>query len=240
MSSSTKRPLLEQLREESKAVRARDEAARQPLEKARQDINRRLWDTFQWLDEAVGHLSVIRPTITRQFRLGDDLTIDAPRFDRGFAAFRRRSLAEFDALDHVDVHYELAAGEPLAVRIGIHAAPAMESRLRASLLKFDYETEQDAQKVARFGVFHVQPSISASVRFQPDYARGIIVVTLHNVDRFESVVLEFPPEKIAEQTLEDLVRFMLGKSDRFLHLAPLAMIRSDSDESPASMESPSS
>jgi hypothetical protein len=73
-------------------------------------------------------------------------------------------------------------------------------------------------------VFHVQPAIAASVRFQPDYQRQVIEVTLRNVDRFESVLLEFEPTGIDEPALEDLVRFMLGESNGFLHRAPLAYV----------------
>jgi hypothetical protein len=73
-------------------------------------------------------------------------------------------------------------------------------------------------------VFHVQPAIAASVRFQPDYRRRVIEVTLRNVDRFESVLLEFEPTGIDESALEDLVRFMLGESSAFLHRAPLAYV----------------
>jgi predicted DNA-binding transcriptional regulator len=230
MNDSSKQSLLEQLRKESAAVRALDVAARRPLEKTRQDINRRLWDAFQWLDEAVSHLSVIRPKITRQFRLSDVLTIDRPRFDRGFVAFRRRGLVGHEVLDHVEMRYVLAGTKPLKVRIGINAVTEMEERLRTSMLQFQYETQQDEEKVIRHGIFHVQPTISASVRFQPDYLREVIKVTLHNVDRFESVLLDFPPDAIEERALEDLVRLMLGESDRFLHLAPLALIGSRSDQ----------
>jgi hypothetical protein len=74
-------------------------------------------------------------------------------------------------------------------------------------------------------LFRVQPVISASVRFQPDYHRQVIHVTLKNVDRFESVSLEFPPDKIDEAALEDLVKFMLGETSVFLRRAPLALIR---------------
>jgi hypothetical protein len=104
MTRSTKPSLLEQLREKSEAIRASDAAARKSNEKARQDINRHLWHAFQWLDEAADHLGVIRPVVTRQFPLGDLLTIDNPQFDRGFVAFRRRGPAEHEALDHIELH----------------------------------------------------------------------------------------------------------------------------------------
>ena len=81
----------------------------------------------------------------------------------------------------------------------------------------------------RYGLFRVQPVISASVRFQPDYHRQVVHVTLRNVDRFESVSLEFPPDKVDEAALEDLVKFMMGETTGFLRRAPLALIRGRAD-----------
>jgi hypothetical protein len=96
----------------------------------------------------------------------------------------------------------------------------------AAALHFHSEAEHDAEKVVRHSVFHVEPAIRASVRFKPDYRRHVVDVTLRNVDRFESVLLEFEPVGIDEPALEDLVRFVLGESNAFLHRAPLAYVNS--------------
>ena len=85
--------MLALLREQAAALREKDSAARRPIEEALQDIDRRLWRAFRWLDEALGHLEVIRPTVTHQFHLANILTLDRPQFDRGFVIFRRRPLA---------------------------------------------------------------------------------------------------------------------------------------------------
>ena len=62
--------------------------------------------------------------------------------------------------------------------------------------------------------------------------RQIIDVTLRNVDRFESVLLEFVPDRLDEAALEDLVRFMLGEENGFLRRAPLALIKPRGEETP--------
>jgi len=223
MTRSPKSTLLERLREQSEATRAAEAAARRPLESARRDISRRLSQAVQWLDEAVGYLGVIRPSVKRRFRLTDAVTFDDPRFDQGYVAFRRLGLGDSELLDHVEWQYRLVAATPAVARVGIGGVAHMEERLRTALLKYDYESEQDDKGVVRHGVFRVEPTISASVRFQPDYAREVIGVTLHNVDRFESLRLDFEPEAIGEPALEDLVNCVLGDSDRFLHLAPVAL-----------------
>jgi hypothetical protein len=217
--------LLNTLRACSETLRAQDQAARKPMEEGLKDIDRSLWRAFRWLDEAVGHLEVIRPKIHHAFHLQNILTIERPEFDRGFVSFRRRALAGMDVLEHIEMFYRIEGSTPIVLRLNPGAAIGVEERLRASTLPFHYETELDEKRIVRYGLFRVQPVISASVRFQPDYHRQVIHVTLRNVDRFESVALEFAPDKVNEAALEDLVKFMLGESSVFLRRAPLALIR---------------
>ena len=206
-------------------MRAHDAAARRPVERAREEIDNSLWRAFRWFEEAMGHLEVIRPTISRQFQLSDILTMDRPQLDRGFVSFRRRGLALHEVLDHVEVYYRLTGSRPFVLRIHPSAAPGVEQRLRAATMQFRSETENDDQGQACHAVFHVEPSMRASILFAPDYERQAVDVTLSNVDRFETVQLVFQPDGIDVAAMEDLVRLILGEPNTFLHRAPLALIR---------------
>jgi hypothetical protein len=230
MSEPHKASLLDKLREKSEELRAQDQAARKPVEEALKDIDRTLWRAFRWLDEALGHLEVIRPKVGHIFRLHNVLTIEKPKFERGFVTFRRRPLAGMEVLEHVEMFYRVEGAEPIVLRVSPASAAGIEERLRGSTLVYQYQTEQDEKRVVRYGLFHVQTAISASVRFEPDYHRQVIEVTLRNVDRFESVSLLFPPDKMNEAALEDLVKFMMGEPNGFLRRAPLALIRGRRDD----------
>ena len=218
--------LLEQLRAQSDAVRAQERDAARPIEEALQALDRRLWTAFRWLDEAGQHLEVIQPTVRHAFSIPGVLTIATPRYDRGFVSYRRRPIGGFDAIEHIELFYRMTGPKAMVVRVQPGAAAATEERLRAAHLSFRYETEQDVQRVVRQGVFTVAANIMSSVRFVPDYRRQRVEVTLRNVDRFESVILDFAAAALDEPALEDLVRFMLGESNQFLRRAPLARLGS--------------
>lgn len=238
MANTYKPSLLDQLRQKSEALRAEDQAARKPMEEALKDIDRCLWRAFRWLDEAMGHLQVIRPRVGHIFHLGNLLCIEAPRFDRGFVTFRRRALAGMEVLEHVEMFYRLEGANPITLRLNPASAAGVDEKLRASTLPYQYQTEHDEKRVVRHGVFQVQPAISASVRLEPNYHQQQITVTLRNVDRFESVSLEFGPVAIDEAVLEDMLKFMLGESNGFLRRAPLALIRGRRDDSPPEVSPP--
>lgn len=234
MVDSTKPSLLDELREKSEALRAEGEAARRPLEEGIREIDRILWRAFRWLDEALGHLQVIRPQVGHTFHLGQVMTLQRPRFERAFVSFRRKAVANIEVLEHVELFYRLEGDKPVILRVPPLSAGSVEERLRASTMPYQYQTEQDERRVVRYGVFHVQPHVSASVRFEPDYREQTVHVSLRNVDRFESVHLEFQPERVNEMALEQLVKFMLGESNSFIRLAPLKLIRGTRQEAPVS------
>lgn len=234
MVDPTKPSLLDQLREKSEALRAEGEAARRPLEDGIREIDRLLWRAFRWLDEAIGHLGVIRPRVNHTFHLGTVTSLERPQFERGFVSFRRKPVANIEVLEHVELYYRLEGDKPIILRVPPMQASSVEERLRASTMPYQYQTEHDERRVVRYGVFHVQPQIAASVRLEPDYRDQTVHVSLRNVDRFESLHLEFQPDKVNEAALEQLVKFMLGESNAFIRLAPLKLIRGARHEVPES------
>jgi hypothetical protein len=202
--------LLDTLRAQSTAVRAQGEAARKPVEEVLADMDRQLWRAFRWLDEALGHLEVIKPQVAHRFAIPGVVTIDRPQFERGFVSYRRRHLAGQELLAHIDLFYRLLGPQTLIVKVHPGSALSVEDRLRPTAMPYQYMTETDENRVVRFGVFHITPAISANVRFEPDYHRQLIEVVLRNVDRFEAVQAV---EAAAELPLREGIRRRRGVPD---------------------------
>lgn len=221
-SSPPKTSLLDRLRRQSDALRDEQSAKRRPHDEAIKEIDRRLWRAFKWIDEALSHLEVIRPHVAHDFAIPGVMTIAAPRYDSGFVSYRRRPLAGQDVMDHVEFFYKLEGDSTIELKVQPSAAGATEERLRAAHIPYEYQTEADANRVVRYGRFVITPAVTASVRFDADYRRQVVEVTLRNVDRFESVCLEFAGDAIDEAALDDMLRFMLGEANTFLRRAPLA------------------
>ena len=225
MVDATNKPsLLEQLRRQSDAVREQGVTTRRPTRDDYKEIDRRLQAAFRWLDEALGHLDVIRPFVAHRFLIEPVLTIESPRYDRGFVSVRRHTYAGLDLIEHIEVFYRMALADPIRVKVQTGAAVAIDDRLRAAQLEFQYQIEHDEARGLRWGMFTVKPAVTASVKFVPDYRRQVVEVTLQNVDRLEAVALDFQPEAIGEAAMEDLVQFMLGEPNSFLKRAPLAAV----------------
>ena len=213
---------LDHLREQSDAVRKHQTDEHRPIEDTLRAMDRQLWNAFRWLEEVLRHLEVIRPQVQHTFHVMGVLSIASPRYERGFISYRRRPVAGMELLEHIELFYRMTHDDPVVVKVQPAAANSIEDRLRSAQLQFRYDTELDEHRVVRQGIFTVTPHITASVRIEPDYRRQRVEVTLRNVDRFESVVLDFAGNGLAEAALEDLVHLMLGEGNQFLRRAPLA------------------
>jgi len=224
MPDDTRKPsLLESLRAESAAIREQQTHSR-PLEELFVEMDRRLWRAYRWLDEALAHLEVIRPTVAHEFRADALVTLSGLSFDRGFATYRRKHIGGQDLLQYVEMMYRMVGKTPLNLRVPLSAAPGIENRMRTLSLPFSWQADQASERAATHGTFTVTPAVSSSVRFDPDYRRQKFTVRLSNVDRFESVSLEFGAEALDEPVLEDMRRFVTGESNTFLRRAKLTGI----------------
>ena len=224
---STNKPngsLLDTLRAQSDAVRGQGEAAQRPVEEALREMDRRLWRCFKWLDEVNAHLEVIKPVVAHEFRAGDVLTISSPKFENGFLSFRRKALGVQEVIEQIEYFYRLVGEKPIPLKVPAAAVPAVEAKLGGCQLKYHFRTELDETRTHRWGFFSVEPAVVAMIRFVPDYKRQTVEVTMRNVDRFESVTLEFAADKLEEPALEDLVKLIMGQANTFLRRAPLAGI----------------
>lgn len=186
------------------------------------ELDARLWDAFVWLDEATRHLEIIKPQVRHAFTVPRVLRLEAPRYEGGFATYRRRPVGELELLEYVEFFYRLEGQNPVIIRVAPGGAVALEDRLRLAHLQYRYHSEMDEMRSVRAGIFTVVPAVSASVRFTPDYERERVEVVLRNVDRFESMALDFPGNSLSEPVLEDLIQFVLGEGNQFLRRAPFA------------------
>jgi len=227
--------LLDRLRQQSDAVRA-NETPRRSTEEILVDMDKRLWRAYRWLDEALAHLSVIKPVVAHEFRVDSLLTLSGLQLEQGFVSYRRRHLGGHDLLDYVETFYRLVGAKPIKVTVPPTVVAGIENRLRGAGIVFRYEAHQDDRKVITGGTFTITPAVTASVRFDPDYRRQEISVHLTSVDRFETVHLDFKPEQLDEGALEDLVRLIMGESNAFLRRAPLSGI--GAGKKPPAMDEP--
>ena len=204
-------------------LRAQYEAARQsPHEHADvpgfQAIDSQLRKAFRWLEKAVAYLDGLKPPIEHRFDLGHGLVFESPRLGRAYVGQHERRIVGFPVVDEINIYYEITAAKPLTVEVAFGGEASVEKTLDEAGLQYTSRRMEDRGGLVQKCVITVPPAIPSAISFQADYQTGLVI----NVDRFDRVILEFHSAAIDEPVLEDLVRFILGRSAAFLHRAPLA------------------
>ena len=204
-------------------LRAQYEAARQsPHEHADvpgfQAIDAQLRKAFRWLEKAVAYLDGLKPPIEHRFDLGHGLVFESPRLGRAYVGQHERRIVGFPVVDEINIYYEITAAKPLTVEVAFGGEASVEKTLDEAGLQYTSRRMEDRGGLVQKCVITVPPAIPSAISFQADYQTGLVI----NVDRFDRVILEFHSAAIDEPVLEDLVRFILGRSAAFLHRAPLA------------------
>ena len=146
---------------------------------------------------------------------------ESPRLGRAYVGQHERRIVGFPVLDEINIYYEITTAKPLSIEVASGAA-VVEKNLDEAGLQYTSRRMEDRGGMAQKCVITVPPAIPSAISFHADYQTGLVRVSLTNVDRFDRVILEFHSAAIDEPALEDLVRFMLGRSTAFLHRAPLA------------------
>jgi hypothetical protein len=221
MAKSTRSHLLEQLRAQADAVATKRLQQLKLSTDGIDKLDRRLHAVFQYFDEACKLLSVISPQVEREFVLGELARYEGLTFQRGDVMFRKQRLQDRDVYNYVVVFYSLSGAAPPPFRVAIRHSPEIERALNDANIEFTSDTDSNVRGGAASNVIRIAPGLRCEVRFDPDFESERIVVTLHNVDRFEPVVLDFQPEALDTPALDDLVNLMLGKPSQFLLRAPL-------------------
>ena len=221
MAKATRSHLLEQLRVQADAVATK---RLQELKLSREVVDRldrRLHAVFQYFDEACRLLGVISPPIERTYVLGDLAKFEGLSFETGNVMFRKRRLQDHDVYAFVAIYYRLAGPTLAPLHVPIKRSADIERVLNAANIEFVSDTDSNIRGGATLNLIRIAPGLRCEVRFDPDFESNCIVVSLHNVDRLEPVILDFPTDSLDTGALDDLVNLMLGKQSQFLLRAPL-------------------
>ena len=183
------------------------------------EIDAQLRKAFRWLEKAIAYLDGLQRPIERRFDLGHGVVFEKLHFEHGFVGQHEQRIVGFPVLDEINVTYQIVAPAPASIEIASASFREAERILDGAGLQYTATHVEDHTGTVRRCAMTIRPQIPAAISFRADYRTGLVPVSLVNVDRFDRLSLEFQSKSI-----DDLVRLILGRSDAFLHRAPLVGI----------------
>lgn len=163
-------------------------------------------------------LIVLKPVSKVRYELDRKTRLEGLPLTQLKVDARRRQLRGQEVFDHVVLHGRLANGQRLnLVKDFLPDIEKLEPRLRASGAPVHTQPVRhpETNKLVEMR-YEVPVDFAISARLTPDHDRGCVAVRVQNFDGFETVELELPATELGSTRLDELARWLLGESHRFL------------------------
>lgn len=182
-------------------------------------IDQALKYLFSYLHDFVQQLNVVKPAISRDFPLLDQLAISQLVWQEGFADYRTQSASGGGLVELVTFTCRLKGDNLPAVG---REGPSVE-RFRRTLfdygLQFNCNEFKSRQGYVERAEFEIRSEISVSARWRADYAKGVVMLEARNLERLGSTVFTIYPRCVDDALLDEFGRLILGQANRFRELA---------------------
>ncbi len=211
--------LLDQLRQQAELRQRELNRALAERSAANEAIDLALRHLFFYLHELVQQLNILKPAIPRSYPLLDKYQLTDFAWHEGFADYRTQSQSSGALVELVSFSYRLiGAGLPPIERDG----PAVE-RFRSALfdfgLPFTCKEYRNAQRYVERAEFQVAPELSVSARWRADFANGLVLLEMRNLERLGGSVLRLRPQAVDQALFEEFGRLVLDQPSQFRELA---------------------
>ncbi|MDR3053846.1 MAG: hypothetical protein LBU53_00345 [Zoogloeaceae bacterium] len=212
---------LGQLREQAQSLlEQRDARARLRYEQAAR-LDRSLRQAFAYLHDMVQQLNVVQPDIPRDYVLSGDKSLRALAWHQGYADYRTSSKSDQAFMEIVTLSYRLTSHEPpIVLERDARMAEAFRQRLFDFNLNMQVQETRDEHKLLESVRITIQPEVRVSVRWEPDYEAGALLVHARNLERLGYTTYRLPADApMNPALLEEFVRMVLGLPHHFPHIA---------------------
>jgi hypothetical protein len=211
--------LLARLRSQAEAIERRDSTDARAADRLmlRFDVERRMRGAFDFYQELVRYIGVVKPEIAHEYRLDGIGSFTAQRVADAFVDSRLRREDGRPWMEMVLL--TVVAVSPTNLRV--ERAPAevktLLDRLGAANLRYTSDDPLDGSQRA---AIDIAGEITAYARIMADRNRGRIAFLCRNVGGFGTANFVVDTRTAEESIFEEFANHLLGTDSRFLQLAP--------------------
>lgn len=190
-------------------IEAEDNEAR------RQRVHAALNKIFQYFHAFSGHVNNIAPVIKRPYPLDDNTAYTLLKWQNAFADSRKHDLSDAAMLNHVTFCVRLQAPEPVIVSRRWNQFETLKHELNAFGLRSLDDMDKLLSNKSQKETFSVRlaPDFLVKTIYQGNYAEGTIQIRSSNFAGFGAANFKLNPESVTREFLDDIGRFLIGRSD---------------------------
>jgi hypothetical protein len=176
----------------------------------------KMQQTFQFLNELISQLNVLRPESPRGFDIETVGRFENLVLDDFFLDYRKRKIGDKEYFDHIVLRFKHASDQVLEVK---RDSQQLIDRLRDFLLvaniKFEMQETKNERAYVLYAIFKIPYVVRSEVVIQAKGDVGQLVFKVKNIERISSFELQFPATEISESMLDEFARYIVGKTNKF-------------------------
>lgn len=180
-----------------------------------QRLHDALSKTFQFLNTFSGYVNNIAPTIPRTYSLDPQTAYTSLKWQNAITDYRKQDLSDSALMDHVSFHVRLAAAESVTVTRRWNQLDTLKKELHAFGLRALDDLDMLVRSKSQQEVFlaRLAPDFLVKIKFQGNYAEGLIDIQCNNLDGFGAACFKLKPEAVTPELLDDFGCFLIGRTD---------------------------
>jgi len=172
---------------------------------------------FHYLDDLVKQLNVVKPAIPKEFLAPGGILFAGMHWVEGTADYRMVPSATEDRLyESLYVRLRIAAPGPLRFERQDLATETLRKQLHDYNIAYHLEEIRDQRNRVERGIFTLPREVKAGLMFKADYPNDNVILNTRNIERFGMMEFRLRPDDLHQETLDELVRLMLGEPSQFL------------------------
>jgi predicted Ser/Thr protein kinase len=210
--------LLARLRSQAEAIEQRDTTESRAADRLmlRFDVERRMRGAFDFYQELVRYLGVVKPEIAHEYRLDGIGSFKAQRVADAFVDSRLRREDGRPWMEMVLLTVVAVSATNLRVERAPGEVKTLLDRLGAANLRYTSDDPLDGSQPA---AIDIAGEITAYARIMADRNRARIAFLCRNVGGFGTATYVVDTRSAEESVFEEFANHLLGVQSRFLELA---------------------
>ena len=191
-----------------------------------QQLSSALKKTYQFLQSLSVHVNNIAPNIPRTYRIDSDASYGNLAWQDALADYRKQSLSDTALIDHVAFSVRLQAPDPVTATRRWNQMDTFRKELDLFGLRPLDDPDMLVRNKSQQETFslRIAPDFFLKLIFKGDYANGMLEINGRNFDEFGVSTFRLKPEQVSSELLDDLGRFLIGRTEELPE--PLRLARS--------------
>ena len=221
ISTTNKSNLLRQLRVQAEQRQRELNAQLNERSIINEAIDQALKKFFFFLHDLVQQLNILKPAISRDYPINEQLVLSGLNWQEGFSDYRMQSHSEGALVEFVTFSAQLGGTQSLFTERDGTVVSRLRSQLFDLGLSFHCKESRNSRGYVERAQFEILSKLTLSARFSGDYDKGQIALEMCNIERLGPTRLVFSALAVNETLLDEFGKLVLGLPNRFRELCRL-------------------